>query len=103
MKTKLITTLGAILFTAASFTPMAMAKPGTFDFPRKSDTSPRTPAAVHCYSSACNGMSCCTTKIKTESMANGKGMISRRVRACTSDCPVPMSQHKEVCRVGSRI
>jgi hypothetical protein len=100
MKTKLTTTLGAILFAAASIT--ASAKPGSFDFPRKSDTSPRKPAAVHCYSSACAGVSCCTTRTKTEFAPNGKGMTTRRVRACTSQCPVPVSQHKEVCRVGSR-
>ncbi|MBX3742084.1 MAG: hypothetical protein KF712_13890 [Akkermansiaceae bacterium] len=102
MNTKLTTILGAILFAAASFSPVAMAKPGSFDFPRKSDTSPRKPAAVHCYSSACAGISCCVTRTKTEFAPNGKGMITRRVRACTSECPVPVSQHKAVCRVGSR-
>jgi len=100
MKTKLTMTLGAILFAAASIT--ASAKPGSFDFPRKSDTSPRKPAAVHCYSSTCAGISCCTTKTKVEFAPNGKGMITRKVRACTSACPVPADQHKEVCRVGSR-
>lgn len=104
MKTKTTKTIGAILFAAAAFSPLAIAgKPGTFDFPRKSETTSRKPATVHCYSAACAGMSCCITKIKTETAPNGKGMITRRVRACASDCPVPTAQHKEICRVGRRI
>lgn len=104
MKTKTTQTIGAILFAAAAFSPLAMAgKPGSFDFPRKHETSPRKPATVHCYSAACAGMSCCVTKMKAESAPNGKGMTTRRVRACTSDCPVPVAQHREVCRVGRRI
>ncbi len=103
MKTKTTKTIGAILFAAAAFSPLAMAKPGSFDFPRKQETTSRKPATVHCYSTACAGMSCCVTKTKTEFTPNGKGTMTRRVRACTSDCPVPVAQHKEVCRVGSRI
>jgi len=96
-------TLGAILFAAASLSPMAHAgKPGDFDFPRKPFNTPRTSAVEHCYSKACAGIPCCGTKSVTQATVGGKSSMTRKVRVCTSACPVPKDQHRKVCRVGSR-
>jgi hypothetical protein len=103
MKATMTKTFGAILFAAASLSPMAHAgKPGNFDFPRKPFNTPRTPVAEHCYSKACAGIACCETKSVSKSAAAGKSTMIKRVRVCTSACPVPKDQHREVCRVGSR-
>lgn len=101
MKTRMLN-LAAALFAVASLAPVALAGQ---DHPGQRRTAGPAKRADCCLThEACKGVACCASKMKSSPALGGRGSHAsfRKVRTCTSSCPVAGGDKKPVCRMGSK-